>query len=383
MEKKGSPDSEMIKLDHQNLTDKKKQMGDDMDHGNKKNHRHALNVLEISIFCHQMALILKSGISPAEGLPLIANEAINPVLKGALSAASLDVEKGKSLYVALENTQVFPRYFMTMINLGELSGMLETVMENLSEYYEKEDRLRKKLRNALTYPALLLILMSGVIVLLVVEVLPMFAKILESLGGDLPVATQVLLGTSAFVGRFGLFAFGVIVIFFIVFYARLQTEKGRIHWDAIKLRLPIIGRVLIKVSASRFSNGLALVLLSGMELVNGLPVVRDLMDNKKVKAMMEVLIKDLAQGTDLGTALENIALFPPLFTHMIRIGQKTGELDTMMKKISGIYDNEVENSLQNMTNAIEPILVIILSAIVGLILLAVMLPLIRIMGTIG
>ncbi len=349
----------------------------------KKRGKRNLDVIELSMFCHQLALVLKSGIHPVEGIPLIAEEMINPVLKAALTEAGNAAVRGETLHEAMKNTQVFPSYLIAMVRIGETSGMLESVMEGLSLFYEKEDRLAKRLRSAIVYPALLLVLMLGVIVLLVVQVLPMFAKILASLGGELPDATRFILGIGQFFSQFGLVILALLVILLIVGFFAFRTEDGKARWDSMKLKLPFFGRVYTKTAAARFSNGLSIVLRSGMSLMEGLDCVKDLTENRKVRKLILQVSDSIRGGADLGTALSQVALFPPLFTRMIQIGQKTGELDQMMGKISSIYEGEVENSLQQMTNAIEPVLVIILSAIVGVILLAVMLPLINIMGSIG
>lgn len=341
------------------------------------------DVLELSLFCHQFALVMKSGIHPVEGIPLIAGEMVNPLLKTALTNAGNAVVKGDTLCTALGDSNIFPAYMISMIRLGEATGTLENIMENLSLFYEKEDRLSKRLRSAIAYPLLLLVLMLGVIVLLIVEVLPMFAKILASLGGDLPDATRILLGVGDFFSRSGLLFLLLLVLLTASWILMLRTEKGRLRWDAVKLKLPFFGRVLTKTAAARFSNGLSIVLQSGMGLVEGLDEVKDLTGNRQVKNLMQKVSEAIREGSDLGTALAPLALFPPLFTRMIQVGQKTGELDKMMGKISSIYEGEVENSLAHLTNAIEPVLVIILSVVVGVILLAVMLPLINIMGSIG
>ena len=349
----------------------------------KPHRQRKLEVLELSLFCHQLSLVLKSGIHPVEGIPLIAGEMVNPALKEALLKAGDAAVRGETLHDALNETGVFPPYLIAMVRIGETTGMMETVMENLSLFYEKEDRLAKKLRGAVAYPVLLLILMLGVIVLLIAQVLPMFAKILASLGGELPQATRFLLGIGDFFSRFGLGFLLLLLVLAAGWMFALRTESGRMRWDAMKLKLPIFGKVYTKTAAARFSNGLSIVLRSGLDLLEGLDCVMDLTENRKVRKLVRQVSDSIRNGSDLGTALAAVSLFPPLFARMMQIGQKTGELDKMMGKISSVYEGEVENSLQQMTNAIEPVLVIILSAIVGVILLAVMLPLINIMGSIG
>lgn len=341
------------------------------------------DTLELSLFCHQMALVLKSGIHPVEGIPLVAEEMVNPRLKQALGQAGKAALDGMPLHEAFKASGAFPSYLVTMTRLGEATGMLEGVMDDLSRFYEKEDRVAKRIRSAVAYPLLLLFLMLCVVALLVTQVLPMFAKILTSLGGELPDVTRAMLGMGDFFRQNGLWVLLALALAAAGLILVIRTEKGRLWWDAWKLKSPFFGRVLVKAAAARFSNGLALVLRSGMGLAEGLEEVQDLAANRQVRRMIGQVAHNVRDGMELGAALAPVALFPPLFTRMIQIGQKTGELDQMMVKLSSVYEGEVDNSIQQMTNAIEPVLVIILSVVVGVILLAVMLPLINIMGSIG
>ncbi len=342
-----------------------------------------LETLELSLFCHQLALVLKSGVHPAEGLPLVAEEAANPLLRAALHAAGESVLQGGPLHQSLSDTGVFPPYLVSMVRLGETAGMLERVTDWLGAFYEKEDRMAKRLRAAMAYPLLLMVLMTGILVLLVVEVLPMFARILSSLGGELPVVTRAMLGFGNWFSQFGVWLLLGLVILLFASFLLFRRGRGREKWDEIVLKTPGFGRVLTKTYAARFSQGLSLVLQSGMELVEGLEEARDLIANRHVRKQIDEVIAQVREGADLGTALAAAPLFPPLFMRMIRLGQKSGELDQMMGKVASIHEGEVEHAIRQFSNALEPILVIILSCVAGGMLLAVMLPLINIMGTIG
>ena len=344
---------------------------------------HKPDLMELSLFCHQVSLVLKTGIHPVEGIPLIAEEMVNPAMRNALQQVGNDVVSGVALHDALSRTGTFPAYLVTMTRLGETTGMLEQIMGSLSAFYEKEDRMAKRIRSAIAYPVMLLVLMLGVILLLVTQVLPMFSRILGSLGGEIPVTTRLLLDGASFFGRWGLWLLALVILLAAGFVMWLRTERGRARWDAMKLRVPLVGKVLVKTAAARFSAGLSVVLKSGMDLQEGLELLRELPENRRVRIMISQISESVRTGADLGTALEPVSLFPPLFTRMIQIGQRTGELDKMMEKIATVYEGEVDHSVHQMTNAIEPLLVLILSVVVGVVLLAVMLPLINIMGSIG
>jgi len=338
---------------------------------------------ELSLLCHQMALVFKSGIHPVEGVPLIAEEMANARLKKALEDIGHSIAGGSSFYDALEKQHMFPDYLVAMTQLGEKTGMLDQVMDSLAQYYDRDYKLRKKFRSSITYPIILMILMLGVILLLILKILPMFASILSSLGGEMPRVTQVLLALGqGFQGAAPVIV-GVVLLIILGSWAYGRTENGRFAYDKMKISMPYIGVVYRKLSAARFSHGMAMVLKSGMTFETGLEAVREIIENRYVQVRISEVGEKIRTGLSPADAFEELGLFPSLFVRMLRIGHKTGELDSMLDKISSVYDEEVDDSLALLANAIEPLMVIVLSAIVAVILLAVMLPLINIMSTIG
>ncbi len=354
------------------------------EHVQRKNlKKDTLDTFELSLFCQQMALVLKSGIAPVEGVPLIAEELTQPRLKKALDEISDDITGGATFHEALGNQSLFPAYLVSMTQLGEKTGMLDRVMDNLAKYYDRDYRLQKKFRSSITYPLILMTLMLGVILLLILKILPMFANILSSLGGEMPQVTMILLSLGQGVIQVGPILIGILVflVLGLIYYGR--TDAGELHYDRLKMGLPYLGKIYRKVSAARFSHGMALVLRSGMTFEEGLDAVEQIIGNRFVRTKIMEAGDKIRAGETPADAFAQLGLYPNLFIRMLRIGHKTGELDQMMAKISDVYDDEVEDSLNLLANAIEPILVITLSAIVAVILLAVMLPLINIMSTIG
>lgn len=343
----------------------------------------SFETIELSMLCHQMALVLKSGIHPVEGVPLIAEEMPNPKLKKALDEIGKSITDGAMFHEALAKQQVFPDYMVSMTRLGEKTGMLDQVMENMADYYDRDYRLRKKFRSSITYPIILLVLMLGVILLLILKILPMFAGILNSLGGQMPPVTQALLNAGQ-----GLMTAGPVLIALILLvcagvWGYGRSEKGRFAFDRMRLSLPYLGQVYRKLSAARFSHGMAMALKSGMTFETGLEAVEEIIGNRYVRSRIGDVRKRLREGLAPADAFAELGLYPNLFIRMLRVGHKTGELDTMLGRISDVYDDEVDDSLLMLANAIEPLMVIALSAVVAVILLAVMLPLINIMSTIG
>lgn len=350
---------------------------------NRNARKNTLDNIELSLFCQQMALVLKSGIPPIEGVPLIAEEMTQPRLKKALDEIGRDITQGSNFYEALRAQSLFPEYLVAMTQLGEKTGMLDRVMDNLSKYYDRDYRLQKKFRSSITYPIILMVLMLGVILLLILKILPMFANILSSLGGEMPQVTTLLLTFGLGLIQAGPIILGILAVLILGAIAYGRSDAGGLYYDRLKIQLPYIGKLYKKVSAARFSHGMALVLRSGMTFEEGLDAVGQIIGNRFVKAKIIEAGDRIRAGETPADAFAHLGLYPNLFVRMMRIGHKTGELDQMMGKISDVYDEEVEDSLNMLANAIEPILVIILSVIVAVILLAVMLPLINIMSTIG
>jgi type IV pilus assembly protein PilC len=342
-----------------------------------------LRLRELSLFCYHMGLILKSGIPMVEGIQLLSEEITDIRIKKALEVMYEDIKNGVDYHVALSKHKIFPQYMISICKIGEITGTLDNVMDHLSKYYEKEDKLKRKLMSAVTYPAILLALMSCVILLLILKILPMFNDILNSVGGEMPQVTKVLLGASLFIKRYMIILAALIIVAAVGLYYLIRTTKGRIALDKFKLEFPPIKAVFQKLAAARFSMGMSLMLKSGIDSGEALEMAQTIVENSYVAQKIKEC-KDLVDnGLDTASAFSKIGVFPSLFIRMINIGYKTGELDNTMSRVSEIYDNEVDNALQKAATAIEPLLVIILSVVIGVILLTVMLPLINIMSSIG
>lgn len=338
---------------------------------------------ELSIFCYQLALILKSGIPLTEGMKLIEEEMTNPRLKLAVADIHDSVKGGMQLNAALSNQSIFPTFLLNMAKIGETSGKLDEVMDYLYQYYEKADKLNRKIKNAITYPLILAGLMAGVILLLIVKILPMFNDILNSVGGEMPGVTRVMMSISQYIKDYLLVIFLVIFVIAAAIYFFSRSTKGKLYFDKFKINSKLTRNIFQKIYVTKFSMSMALILKSGSSMEEALGMVYDIAENSYVSAKILECRQSLKNGDDESLAISTIGIFPKLFIKMMNIGYKTGELDDMMSKLSVIYENEVDNALQKLTSAIEPILVIVLSAIVGIILLTVMLPLISIMSSIG
>jgi type IV pilus assembly protein PilC len=339
--------------------------------------------LELSLFCYQMSIILRSGIQISEGLTMLSDEVSDKHLRDALESMSRDIENGYSFYSSIENQDIFPGYMKAMVMIGEKTGSLDNVMDYLSHYFERNDRLNQKIKSAVTYPLILAGLMAGIILLLILKVLPMFNDILEAVGGEMPSVTKVMLDISIGIKDNLLIIFGILVVLMVIVYFIIKTPFGRNRMDILRINLPFVGGISKKIYAARFSMVMSLLVKSGIDHDDALDMVKDVIGNDYAAAKITECREMILVGKDIREAYSQVGIFPGLFLKMINIGYRTGEMDSMMSKISKIYENDVDNSLNRAASVIEPALVIVLSLVIGVILLTVMLPLINIMSSIG
>ncbi len=338
---------------------------------------------ELSIFCYQLSLIFKSGIPLVEGMDLFASQMLEPKFKDIAKDMYESVLSGYSLHETLSRHEVFPVYMISMLHIAESTGKLDLELEHLATHYERVDQLKDRIRNAMTYPLVLVVLMSAVIVLLMVKILPMFQEILVSIGGEVPGVTQVMLNISKGIQQHVLLlALGLFVLIIAPFFY-FKTERGKLRQDFLKLSLPIVKWLYRKISAARFSQGLMLLVQGGIPLDDALVLVAPIVENSYLEKRILKARELVLAGEDFEVALRQIDLLPELFIRMLAIGQRTGDLEGMLNKINQIYEHEVNRSLQKFTAAVEPALVMALSLVVGVILLTVMLPLIEIMTAVA
>jgi len=342
-----------------------------------------LKPAELSLFCYQFSVVFKAGIPYLEGLQLLAGDVFESRLKTIVTEISNDVSSGILLFEAIKNRGVFPNYLVSMLKIAEETGRLGDVFEQLSDYYEQSDLLKQKVKNALTYPFVLIGLMTGVILLLILKVLPIFHEILLSVGGSVPKATQFVLDFSRLLQNGLLMLIGLTIMVLVYFLMIFKTNYFLDHRAHILVNFPIVKNLYRKSVVVKFARALSILTKSGMPIQTSLDMIIPLMNNKTVERKLESVNVNVENGMALDVALKETSMFPELFIRMIALGNKTGELDTMLEKIANVYDRELSRSLHRLTVSIEPTLVIILSVIVGAILLLVMLPLINIMSSIG
>ena len=339
--------------------------------------------MDLAMLCHQFSLILKSGIHPVEGIPLLYEDTVNPKLKKALESISNEVVHGSSLYLAFEAAKCFPTYMTTMIRVGEQTGMLEPVLEGLSRFYEIQANIRRRVRSAVTYPLVLAIFMLAVIALISLEVIPLFIEILTSLGGKVPDQVDLFIVLGNTLKNSVLYVVAALVLLIVVVWLLTRLNKIRFIMDKIKVVNPFTGSMYKKIVTARFSGALSLTLKSGMTITEGFGLVSGVLDNDYVIRKIREAVNEVSSSKPFWEAIRDTGLFPVLFVRLVKTGEKTGNLDAMMEKVSHTWQEEVDASLGRVVGFIEPVCVTVLSLILAGVLLSVILPLISIMASIG
>ncbi len=338
---------------------------------------------EVSVFCRQAAMMLKSGIPLYDGMEVLCRNYQDTAYGAVFERIYEGVRDGGTLYEGVRTAGFFPAYMVHMVQVGEMTGKLDDVLESLGEYYEKEGRLRAAIRNAVSYPLVLVMMMTVVIGILVVRVLPVFTDVFRSLGTELSGTAGAVLSSGVILGRTVLVLVAVLLLFVAAVFAAWRLGKKEQILKGCQRLCPPVRHLLEKQAAQRFASVIAMVLFSGYSLENALELIPELMSDKESARKAKRCQELLQESGDFPAALEQVKLFDPLHQKMIRVGVEAGRTDQVMEQVADIYEREVEDGIQGMVSWIEPALVAVLTLIIGGILLSVMLPLVSIMTSIG
>jgi type IV pilus assembly protein PilC len=338
-----------------------------------------IKLKDIAVMSRQFATMIDSGLSILRSLAILAEQTENPELGKVIGEVRLDVERGASLSAALSrHPKVFNRLYVSMVRSGESSGTLDSVLQRLADTIEKQVELRRKVKSAMTYPVMVGIVVFSIAMIMLVFIVPQFDSIYESLGGELPAPTKILLRISAIVRTF--FPFLVVggVAGGFLFRRWIKTEPGRAAWDAFKLRVPIFGPLVRKTALARFSRTLASLTRAGVPILEALEIVAETAGNTVVAKAVYDTQRGVKGGDSIARPLEQHEVFPPMVVQMMAVGEETGALDEMLDKIAEFYEQEVAATVDALTSLIEPILIVIMGVMVGGMIIALYLPLFNI-----
>jgi len=334
---------------------------------------------DIVVFTRQFATMIDAGLPLVQALDILSNQVENKSLAKALAGIKNDVEAGSTYADALrKHPKVFTDLYANMVAAGESGGILDTILNRLAAYIEKAMKLKKKVKGAMIYPLVVSTVAVSVIAIIMIFVVPTFSKMFTSMGGTLPLPTQLVISLSNFIaGKGGIVTFMLLVGFFIALKQTRKTEKGRLMTDKIFMKLPIVGILLRKVAVAKFTRTLGTLISSGVPILDGLEITAKTAGNKVIEYAVMDIRQSVSEGKTIAEPLMKTKVFPPMVTHMISVGESTGALDAMLSKIADFYDDEVDNAVGNLTAMMEPMLMVFLGGSVGFIVVAMYLPIFK------
>jgi type IV pilus assembly protein PilC len=343
------------------------------------------NTRDVALFSRQFATVISAGLPVVQSLNILQKQADKKGMKDALKQVREDVETGLPLSDALAKFPgVFNKLYIYLVKAGEVSGNLDGILDRIATFQEKQQALKGKIRTALTYPTVVLVIALGVTWFLLTGIVPQFAGILDQLGGNLPLITRILIAISNFLRNQWYILAGIVaaVVTGITFYYR--TNQGRHVIDGLLLKAPVIGNLVKKTAVASFSSTFGLLLKSGVNIIESIDITKGTAGNIIVEDVLNETKDAVQRGEQIsGTLVKHPNVFPPLVTSMVAIGEETGALDAMLEKVSNFYEREVDEAVDGLTAALEPALIVFLGAVVGFIVAGMFLPMFSIIGSLS
>ncbi|HSY42798.1 MAG TPA: type II secretion system F family protein [Candidatus Acidoferrum sp.] len=339
----------------------------------------------LTTFTRQLATLVDAGLPLLRGLRVLEKQERNKTLKDILGELALSIEGGSTFSEALaQHPKIFNRLFVNMVKAGELGGVLEVVLKRLAEFSEKAQKIKGKVKAAMFYPTAVLIVAVGILILLMVFIIPKFKEVFAGMNMTLPWFTTFVMSISDLIKDHFLSSaavLGVLVVLFLI--VTNKTKLGRRLWDMFKLKVPVLGPVVSKVSIGRFTRTLGTLVSSGVPILQALTIVKETAGNIVIANAISSVHESVKEGETITAPLEGSGVFPPMVVSMVDVGEQTGALPEMLLRIADNYDEEVDNAVSAMTSLLEPIMIVFLAVIVGSIVIAMFLPLIAMIGNLS
>jgi type IV pilus assembly protein PilC len=338
---------------------------------------------DLLVFTRQFSVMIDAGLPLVQALEIIATQADNREFRRVLMDVKIRVESGSTFADGLaQHPKVFDELFVQLVRAGEIGGILDTILQRLGAYIEKNEKLKRRVKGAMVYPSIVLIVAVGVTLVLLMFVTPTFEKMFKDFGGAMPAPTQFLIDLSHAMTSYWYLIFGIPVLLAVAWKAWVGTERGRRQWDAFVLKVPVFGPLVRKIAVARFSRTLGTMLSSGVPILDAMEIVAKSAGNKVIERAILVVRTRVAEGKNIAGPLADTKVFPPMVVQMIGVGEATGAMDTMLEKIGDFYDDEVDVAVGALTSMIEPIMMVFLGGVVGGFLVAMYLPIFSIAGNI-
>ena len=343
-----------------------------------------VSLKELTSFCRQFAIMLNTHIPILDCLDILKNQQYSAYFRGILEVIYEDVKSGIVMSEALnKHKKVFPDFFRSMVYVGEQSGKLEAVFVALADYYETDSNIKKKMKSAMSYPIMLMGMAVGIVIIMLAFVIPTFRDTLSKLEVEITGTTAVIYGMSDFLLANWLYMLAGVVVIGLIIFAVLQTEKGKYAFDFLKVKIPFLKTVQINMITARFARGFALLLSSGMDLTEAMDSIEVVIGNRYVKRRFHAAAESVRQGMSLTNAFETYKLFPSMMNQMITVGEKTNSLDEVLSRSCSFFDSQVETSLNSLTSKIQPVMLVIIGAVIGTMFIGVYSPMLSIMNGLG
>src|ERR1700740_2303581 len=341
-----------------------------------------VNSKELAVFTRQFSVMIDAGLPLVQCLEILAGQQENKTFQKVLTGVRSSVEGGASLANSMKQFEkIFDPLYYNMVDAGETGGILDTILQRLSSYIEKNVKLKRAVKSAMIYPIAVLGIAGGVITLLLWKVVPIFTTLFNGLGVDLPLPTRIVIGMSKFVGRiYGFFLLVFVVGVGVALKLWYGTPQGRYALDHVLLRLPLIGILLRKIAVARFTRTLGTLISSGVPILEGLDITARTSGNAVVEKAISQTRKAVEAGRSLVDPLKETDVFPGMVTQMIGVGEQTGAMDAMLQKIADFYEDEVDAAVKDLLTALEPIMIVFLGVVVGGVVISMYLPLFSLIG---
>ncbi len=334
-----------------------------------------VKLADLVVFTRQLATMVDAGIAIVQSLQALADQSPNKVMRDTVKDICTRVESGESFSEALQkHPKAFNRLYVSMVGAGEKGGLLAEILARLATYLESTDKIRKKVKSAMMYPIGVIVVAIGITIFLLVKVIPVFEDVYNGFGAKLPAPTQILINLSHFLRSYLIFIIPVVVALIWAWLRYIKTPKGRDFWDTQRIKLPIFGSIAHKICLSRFTRTLASLVRSGVPILEVLQIVSQTVDNTVLEKAIKQASSDIERGEGISQALQKHPVFPSMIIRMLTAGEQTGNIDTMLERVSDFLDDEIETTLSGLMSLLEPILIVILGIIVGGMVICMYLP---------
>ena len=330
--------------------------------------------VELTRFTRQLAILINAGVPIMECLEILHQQESNATLKNSVKAIQVNVEEGKSLFEALSSQKGFDKLYCALVKAGEAAGILDGILNKLAEFLEKQEKLKKQVKSALTYPVI--VVFVGIIVIfgLMTFVVPQFVGMLKDSNQEVPWVTQVVIDVSNFFQHYTLLLIAALVAGTLLFANYIKTKQGKEQWDKFTMKAPLFGMLIIKGNLGSFTRTLATMLTAGVPIIDALQICIETLDNTQIAKDLTKVRQAVVEGKSITEPLSRIKYFPPLVTQMMKVGESTGNLDNMLVKVADVFETEIEELVGNLTKMIEPLILVVLGGIIGFVLIAMYLP---------